>query len=51
MRHAAAVSDNFHYFPTKAEAATWLQKSPPVGCQILVKGSRGMGLETLVELL
>ncbi|MGY2131172.1 UDP-N-acetylmuramoyl-tripeptide--D-alanyl-D-alanine ligase [Hymenobacter sp. HD11105] len=51
MRHAAAVSDNFHYFPTKAEAATWLQKSPPVGCQILVKGSRGMGLETLVALL
>jgi UDP-N-acetylmuramoyl-tripeptide--D-alanyl-D-alanine ligase len=51
MRHAAAVSDAFHYFPTKAEAATWLQKSPPAGCQILVKGSRGMGLETLVELL
>lgn len=51
MRHAAAVSTAFHYFSTKAEAAAWLQKSPPTGCQVLVKGSRGMGLETLVELL
>ncbi|WP_133271503.1 UDP-N-acetylmuramoyl-tripeptide--D-alanyl-D-alanine ligase [Hymenobacter radiodurans] len=51
MSVAAATYGAAHYFPTKAEAAAWLQKSPPAGQQILVKGSRGMGLETLVELL
>ncbi|MBC6606133.1 UDP-N-acetylmuramoyl-tripeptide--D-alanyl-D-alanine ligase [Hymenobacter sp. BT188] len=51
MNVAAATYGAAYYFTTKAEAAAWLQKSPPVGSQILVKGSRGMGLETLVELL
>ncbi|QIX61889.1 UDP-N-acetylmuramoyl-tripeptide--D-alanyl-D-alanine ligase [Hymenobacter sp. BT18] len=48
---AAARRPGFHHFPTKAEAAAWLQHNTPAGQQILVKGSRGMGLETLVELL
>ncbi|HEX8428404.1 UDP-N-acetylmuramoyl-tripeptide--D-alanyl-D-alanine ligase [Hymenobacter sp.] len=40
-----------HYFATKAEAANWLQTKALQDCQVLVKGSRGMGLETLLELL
>ncbi|MCR5888265.1 UDP-N-acetylmuramoyl-tripeptide--D-alanyl-D-alanine ligase [Hymenobacter sp. J193] len=48
---AAARRPGFHHFPTKAEAAAWLTHNTPQGQQILVKGSRGMGLETLVELL
>ena len=36
---------------TKAEAATWLQTQALQGRQILIKGSRGMGLETLLELV
>jgi len=47
----AAAQDNFQYFPTKAEAAEWLRQHAPHGQQVLVKGSRGMALETLVELL
>ncbi|MBG8555219.1 UDP-N-acetylmuramoyl-tripeptide--D-alanyl-D-alanine ligase [Hymenobacter guriensis] len=48
---AAARRPGFHHFPTKAEAAAWLAHNTPQSQQILVKGSRGMGLETLVELL
>ena len=51
MRHAAAAHPAAHYFPTKAEAAAWLRQHPPRQQHILVKGSRGMALETLVELL
>ena len=51
MCHAAEISPAIHYFPTKAEAADWLTQHPLQNQQILVKGSRGMALETLVELL
>ncbi|UYZ62689.1 UDP-N-acetylmuramoyl-tripeptide--D-alanyl-D-alanine ligase [Hymenobacter weizhouensis] len=50
MRHAA-TSPAFHHFATKPEAAAWLQAHPPRGRHILIKGSRGMGLETLLELV
>jgi len=50
MRNAAATSAALH-FPTKAEAAKWLEAQPLHDQLILIKGSRGMGLETLVELL
>ncbi|OUJ75760.1 UDP-N-acetylmuramoyl-tripeptide--D-alanyl-D-alanine ligase [Hymenobacter crusticola] len=51
MRHAAEASSAFHYFPTKGEATAWLQQQQLQGRQVLIKGSRGMGLETLTELL
>ncbi|WP_347157327.1 UDP-N-acetylmuramoyl-tripeptide--D-alanyl-D-alanine ligase [Pontibacter chitinilyticus] len=51
MQYAAAVKDSFLYFETKQELATWLQKNPVQESYVLVKGSRGMGLETLEELL
>ncbi len=47
----AASEPQAQHFPTKAEAAQWLQQHPVRGQQVLVKGSRGMALETLVELL
>ncbi|RSK37241.1 UDP-N-acetylmuramoyl-tripeptide--D-alanyl-D-alanine ligase [Hymenobacter metallilatus] len=51
MQHAAAASSSFLYFPTKPEAAAWLRTNPLRGRQVLIKGSRGMGLETLLELV
>ncbi|MCB2376423.1 UDP-N-acetylmuramoyl-tripeptide--D-alanyl-D-alanine ligase [Hymenobacter sp. BT635] len=50
MRHAAQ-HPGFHHFATKAEAAQWLAAHPLTGKQILIKGSRGMGLETLLPLV
>lgn len=47
----AALGAGAHHFATKAEAAAWLAAHPLTGRQVLVKGSRGMALETLVELL
>ncbi|MBF9251713.1 UDP-N-acetylmuramoyl-tripeptide--D-alanyl-D-alanine ligase [Pontibacter sp. 172403-2] len=51
MQYAAAVNDAFLYFATKPELAKWLQEHPVQESYVLVKGSRGMGLETVVELL
>ncbi|UOQ72730.1 UDP-N-acetylmuramoyl-tripeptide--D-alanyl-D-alanine ligase [Hymenobacter cellulosilyticus] len=50
MQHAALQSE-FHHFLTKAEAAAWLTEHPLSDKQILIKGSRGMGLETLLPLV
>ncbi|WP_345227917.1 UDP-N-acetylmuramoyl-tripeptide--D-alanyl-D-alanine ligase [Hymenobacter koreensis] len=46
-----AVQPGFQHFITKDEAAAWLQAHPLQNQQVLVKGSRGMGLETLMQLL
>ena len=51
MAFAAEIDPSFRYFATKAKAASWLQAQAMQGCQILIKGSRGMGLETLLSLL
>ena len=51
MAVAAAEAPNSRHFPTKEEAADWLRAHPAHNQQVLVKGSRGMALETLVELL
>jgi UDP-N-acetylmuramoyl-tripeptide--D-alanyl-D-alanine ligase len=50
MREAARQG-TFQHFNTKTEAAEWLRQNPVQGRQVLIKGSRGMALETLVELL
>jgi UDP-N-acetylmuramoyl-tripeptide--D-alanyl-D-alanine ligase len=39
------------YFSTAAEALEWIRKHPFTGATILLKGSRGVGLEKLVEAL
>ena len=51
MAGAAMAAGHFQHFATKAEAVGWLREHPVRGQQVLVKGSRGMALETLVELL
>ena len=40
-----------HHFPGKEAAAAWLAEQPLRSRQILLKGSRGMALETLLPLL
>ena len=51
MRYAAGSCPGARYFATKVEATAWLADAQPKGWQILIKGSRGMALETLVERL
>ena len=51
MAGAAQAAQHIQHFSTKAEAAEWLRQHPVRSQQVLVKGSRGMALETLVELL
>ncbi|WP_303310044.1 UDP-N-acetylmuramoyl-tripeptide--D-alanyl-D-alanine ligase [Hymenobacter sp. BT730] len=48
---AARSRPEFLHFSSKAEATAWLREQSVQDQQILIKGSRGMGLETLVELL
>lgn len=48
---AAAEVAGARYFATKAELQEWLQQHPVEDSQVLIKGSRGMSLETLVEAL
>ena len=51
MKAAAAVNPDFIYFETKAELENYLKQHPVTNSRLLIKGSRGMGLETLLELL
>jgi len=51
MRYAAAAYPAAHYFTTKPELAAWLESQPLSHRQILLKGSRGMGLETVLSLI
>ena len=51
MAAAAETCPAAQYFATKAEAAAWLVQHPPRSQRILLKGSREIGLETLVKLL
>ncbi|MGV3640565.1 MAG: UDP-N-acetylmuramoyl-tripeptide--D-alanyl-D-alanine ligase [Adhaeribacter sp.] len=48
---AAAQQPGCQYFPDKAALQAWLTSNPITGAHILVKGSRGMGLESLLEVL
>jgi UDP-N-acetylmuramoyl-tripeptide--D-alanyl-D-alanine ligase len=50
MQHAT-TQPSFLHFATKPDAAAWLRNHPLHGQQILIKGSRGMGLESLLELV
>jgi UDP-N-acetylmuramoyl-tripeptide--D-alanyl-D-alanine ligase len=51
MQAAAEAYPAAHYFADKAAAAEWLAHHPVARQLILLKGSRGMGLETLLPLL
>jgi UDP-N-acetylmuramoyl-tripeptide--D-alanyl-D-alanine ligase len=51
MQAAAAAYPAAHYFADKSAAAVWLAGHPVASQLVLLKGSRGMGLETLLPLL
>jgi UDP-N-acetylmuramoyl-tripeptide--D-alanyl-D-alanine ligase len=51
MQAAAEAHPTAHYFADKAAAAEWLAHHTLAGQLVLLKGSRGMGLETLRPLL
>jgi UDP-N-acetylmuramoyl-tripeptide--D-alanyl-D-alanine ligase len=51
MQAAAEAQPAAHHFADKAAAAGWLAQHPLQGQLVLLKGSRGMGLETLLPLL
>ena len=51
MAAAAAAFPQAQHVGTKAEAVDWLRRHSVRGQQVLVKGSRGLALETLVEQL
>jgi len=51
MHTAAAAYPAAHYFADKAAAAEWLAHQTIAGQLVLLKGSRGMGLESLLPLL
>ena len=51
MQAAAQTQPAAQYFADKTAAAVWLAGHPAAGQLVLLKGSRGMGLETLLPLL
>ncbi|MDJ0367537.1 UDP-N-acetylmuramoyl-tripeptide--D-alanyl-D-alanine ligase [Hymenobacter sp. H14-R3] len=51
MQAAAAAQPAAQHFASKAAAADWLAQHPAAAQLVLLKGSRGMGLETLLPLL
>ena len=47
-----AVRGRHRWFATAGEAVAWLQTQPPLtGCTVLLKGSRGSRMETLLNAL
>jgi UDP-N-acetylmuramoyl-tripeptide--D-alanyl-D-alanine ligase len=51
MQAAVAANPKALYFPDKFSLNNWLLDNKLFDVQVLIKGSRGMGLETLVDLL
>jgi len=51
MQVAAEKHPEFIFFADKAALQNWLRENPPQNTQLLIKGSRGMGLESLLEVL
>jgi UDP-N-acetylmuramoyl-tripeptide--D-alanyl-D-alanine ligase len=49
MKYAHEVIPNSRYFTTKAEVVKFLDENPVSDATILLKASRGIGLETLVS--
>ncbi len=49
MKFAAAKSPNAIYFETPAEALAWLKLNKLIGFTLLLKGSRGLKMEQLIE--
>ncbi|GAB3261808.1 UDP-N-acetylmuramoyl-tripeptide--D-alanyl-D-alanine ligase [Larkinella harenae] len=51
MRYALAALPKAYYFPDKFSLHNWIMDHPFENTAILIKGSRGMGLESVVQFL
>jgi UDP-N-acetylmuramoyl-tripeptide--D-alanyl-D-alanine ligase len=51
MRFALGVLPKAYYFPDKFSLHNWIMDNPFQNTAILIKGSRGMGLESVVQFL
>jgi UDP-N-acetylmuramoyl-tripeptide--D-alanyl-D-alanine ligase len=51
MKAAATEIPSAYYFEHKADLLKFLQQNPVSNSTILIKASRGIGLETVVEVL
>lgn len=45
----AHVDHNFIYLSDAAQAAEWIRQNPPSSALILIKGSRGIKMEKLLD--
>jgi len=45
----AHVDHHCTYFPDAAQAAEWIKQNPPSNALILIKGSRGIKMEKLLD--
>ncbi|HAP62097.1 MAG TPA: UDP-N-acetylmuramoyl-tripeptide--D-alanyl-D-alanine ligase [Cytophagales bacterium] len=51
MRHLAAVVPGAHSFASRVELKTWLKDNPFGKATVLIKGSRSIGLEGILEVI
>lgn len=51
MKYALAALPQAYYFPDKFSLHNWIIDNPMTDTHILIKGSRGMGLESVVQFL
>ena len=51
MQHALPALPKAYYFPDKFSLHNWVMDNPQENTYILIKGSRGMALETVLNLL
>ncbi len=51
MQHALPALPKAYYFPDKFSLHNWIMDNPQEETHILIKGSRGMGLESVVQFL
>jgi UDP-N-acetylmuramoyl-tripeptide--D-alanyl-D-alanine ligase len=51
MHHALVHLPKAYYFPDKFGLHLWLKDHPMTGLHVLIKGSRGMGLESVLQVL
>ncbi|WP_266368107.1 UDP-N-acetylmuramoyl-tripeptide--D-alanyl-D-alanine ligase [Tellurirhabdus rosea] len=51
MQYALAALPKAYYFPDKFSLHNWIMDNPFTDAHILIKGSRGMGLETVVQFI
>jgi UDP-N-acetylmuramoyl-tripeptide--D-alanyl-D-alanine ligase len=47
----ANINGNFHYFDSALDCANYLRRNPLINVTVLVKGSRGVKLEQVINAL